>query len=273
VSRLRAVVVDDEPLARGILKSLLEQDVGVEVVGEAADGESALALIRKERPDVAFLDIEMPERGGIEVAAALAPEELPAVIFVTAYSEHATRAFDLAALDYVVKPFSDERLFAALGRAKERLKRQRLSHLAERIAHLAGELEADDKPAPAAAEPFPGPAPAPLTRIAVTRQGRSLVIPVERILWIASEDYYARLHTEAGSFLVRSSLAWLEERLDRQQFQRVHRQAIVNLSHVTEVEHLLRGALRLVLKDGTRCPVSRSRRAQVAERLLPRLGE
>ncbi|MEM7356947.1 MAG: LytTR family DNA-binding domain-containing protein, partial [Acidobacteriota bacterium] len=257
MSHFRVLAVDDEPLARDTLRDLLAQDPQVELAGEYGDGASALAAIRKERPDIVFLDIEMPERGGLEVLGALQPEELPAIVFVTAYGHHAVNAFELEALDYVVKPFSDERFFAALERAKRRVREQRLGELAGKMASLTAELQGTEASAPTE------PRPTYLQRIRVSSGDRTLILKARDVTWIESEDYYARLHTAKGSHLVRNSLAAFEQQLDPARFLRVHRGAIVNLDQIIEIEHLFKGARNVVLEDGTRLRVSRSRRARV----------
>ncbi len=263
MSRFRTVVVDDEPLARGLIVTLLGRDREVEVVGECGDGARAAALIRRLRPDIAFLDIEMPERGGLEVAAELPADALPAVVFVTAYGEHALRAFELSALDYVLKPFSDERFYDALERAKRRIRERRLGELAGKVADLATELER--RPAgPGAAEPY-------LERLAVRGGGRAHIVKVEDLVWIETQDYCVRLHTRQGKLLLRASLNALEARLDPARFLRVHRTALVHLAHVREVRQLFKGRRRVLLSDGTELPVSRERRQRLESALFPDL--
>ncbi len=299
MTHFRALIVDDEPLARETLRDLLTQDPEIELTGEYGDGVSALQAIRDQRPDLVFLDIEMPELGGLEVAAALAPTELPTLIFVTAFSQHAVSAFDVEALDYLVKPFSDRRLFAALERAKRRLREQRMGQLAEQIATLTAELGDAQEPAkavateavpteavpteavptknpsaskrPANSSQHDGAAPY-LSRIRVTTGGRTLIVKASDVDWIESDDCYARLHTQRGNHLVRASLSSFEERLDPRRFIRVHRGAIINLDRVVEIEHLFKGARNVVLNDGSRLRVSRSRQRLVDEVLAPKLG-
>ncbi len=265
MSKLDVVVIDDEPLARGLVRDLLARDPEITVVGEAGDGLEAIALIERLRPDIAFLDIEMPERGGIEVVQAIDPARLPAVVFVTAYSHYATEAFEREAIDYVVKPFADDRFFAALTRAKQRVRERQILGLAERLAAVSQTL-GDNATAP------PEPAATYLTRIPVQRDDRTLLLETRDVVWIESQDYCARVHTSRRGYLVRASLASFEAKLDPRRFLRVHRQALVNLHHVAEVEHLIKGALGLKLSNGARCPVSRTRRAKVTELLLPKLG-
>ncbi|MEM7584538.1 MAG: LytTR family DNA-binding domain-containing protein [Acidobacteriota bacterium] len=280
MKRFSVLIADDEPLARDTLRDLLAQDPEVETVVECSDGASALENIQTRRPDIAFLDIEMPERGGLEVAAALNPDELPAIVFVTAYGHHAASAFEVEALDYVVKPFSDRRFSTALERAKRRLREQRLGELAEQMAALTQQLGvsapatgSDLTSAPSPAQTVsPGDPPAFLSRIRVTTGGRTLIVKANDVVWIESDDCYARLHTERGPHLVRASLSSFEQRLDPRCFLRIHRGAIVNIERVVEIEHLFKGARTVVLADGTRLRVSRSRLRRVDEILAPKLG-
>jgi two-component system LytT family response regulator len=259
--RFRAVVVEVEPLARGMLRDLLECDEEVEIAGEAGDGLRGLELIRRKRPDIAFLDIEMPELGGIEVAERLPPEMRPAIVFVTAFGRFAPEAFDVEALDYVVKPFSDQRFRQALARAKGRVRERRLSSLAARFA--------DEVSEPAAAQG--APPGEHLQVIPIRRDGRTLRIPTRDVLWIESQDYCVRLHLAKGSHLLRASLTLLEQRLAPDRFIRVHRQAIVNVGAVTAIEHVAKGHDVVVLSTGARCRISQSRKAAVERRLTPGL--
>ena len=271
--RIRVVAVDDEPLALDLLCDLLVRDPHIELVGRCGDGQGALRLLDEKRPDVMFLDIEMPERGGLDVAGALTGDGAPVVIFVTAYSQHAARAFEVQALDYVVKPYSDARLAAVLERAKRRVREKRLGDLAGQMASLSQDMQASmPSLAPAAEKAADGTGSVYLQRIPVSGDGRSLILDVEQVLWIESCDYYARLHTSAGKHLVRISLSTFEEKLDPRQFARVHRKAIVQLNQVCEVQQLLKGNRQVVLRDGTVLPVSRSRARSLESRLVPQLN-
>ena len=260
MKRLRTVLADDEPLAREIVRGLLAADPEVELVAEARDGDEALTAIRETRPDLALLDVEMPGRGGLQVAAELADDERPAIVFVTAYGSYATGAFEVAALDYVVKPFSDERFAAALDRVKRRVRERRLGDLARQLATVAGEL---DDAAPEPSRPVDrGP-----DRVSIQAGDRSLIVKTRDIVWIQAEDYYCRVHTKSASHLVRASVTSFEESLGPR-FLRVHRGALVNLDEVVAVDRLTRGAKVLVLSTGARCRISRSRLGAVERRLL-----
>ena len=264
MKRLRAFVADDEPLAREMLRDLLAEDPEIEWVGECGDGRTALERIQALDPDLVFLDIEMPEQSGVDVARTLAADRtakdgpgrrMPACIFITAYSGHAIEAFELEALDYVVKPFSDQRFFAALERAKRRARERQMSDLASQIASLSRQDDPRNKDEPRQ--------PSHLSRIQVPSQGRTLLVPIQEVVWIESCDYYARVHTIHGAHLVRTALSWFEERLDPERFVRIHRGAIVHQHFVVEIEHLLKGHRAVVLRDGTRLRISRSRQRQV----------
>lgn len=259
------VAVDDEPLALELLCDLLAKDDAFELLGRCGEGKAALRLIRHLQPEVAFLDIEMPERGGLEVAKALAAETAPEWVFVTAFSQHAADAFEVAALDYLVKPFSDQRFFAVMERVKRRVQEKRIQALATQMASLSQGLTEGPSIPDADAQP----SEAPLRRIPVQTSGRTLLIDDHEILWIESCDYYARLHTCQGSHLVRIPLATFEQRLDPQRFVRLHRQTIVNLRQVREVHPLLKGKRQVVLRDGTTLAISRSRLRRIERLLMP----
>ncbi len=241
-SVFRVLIVDDEPLARTTLRRLLMQDEEIEVVGEGANGEEALELIRSERPELVFLDVEMPGMGGMEVLSTLAADERPAVVFTTAFEQYALGAFEAQALDYLLKPFDDERFRESLARAKERLRRDAL---ARRVAD-EGTYS---------------------SRLSFHKEGRVEVIHVEELDWVQAADQYVLLHVEEDSILVRKSMGDLERLLDPARFPRVHRSAIVALDRVTRLESLGGGTGRLLLRDGTWVPVSRSRVAAI-RRLL-----
>ncbi len=255
------LIADDEPLARELVRNLLVQDEEVEVVGECGDGATALSLIRERRPEIVLLDIEMPARDGVDLLGDLAPDERPVVVYLTAYDEHAVRAFGLEALDYVLKPFSDDRFFEALGRAKRRVRESTLATVAASLVRGTETATASSLQQGRYVD-----------RFAVKRGDRQLLIPVEKIRWIESEDYYVRLHLETDSYLLRASLTSLESELDPARFQRVHRKAIVRRELVREVRTLPGGVRTLVLDDGTELRVSRARAHEVERWLVPRSG-
>jgi two-component system, LytTR family, response regulator len=254
----RALVAEDEPLARRMVAELLRRDPEIEHVAECADAADARTLVAREHIDIAFLDIEMPGSTGLELAQSLTPPG-PVIVFVTAFGRYATDAFDVLAVDYVLKPFSDERFATAVGRAKTRVRERRLAQLATQLATVSEEL----KPTPER--------PAYLTRLSFRQDDHSVMVNVADVIWIEAEDYYVLVHTRQGRHMVRAPLSSFEGRLDPQRFVRVHRAAIVNVHDVREVHDA--GGLLLVLSDGSQVPVSRSRRRQVEPLMVPRLGK
>jgi two-component system LytT family response regulator len=255
---LRVLVVDDEPLGRQRLLDLLAPEPGVEVAGTAATGREAVAQIRALAPDVVFLDVQMPGLTGLDVVREVGPEKMPATVFVTAYDRHALDAFDLAALDYLLKPFEDERFARALARARDAVRLREVEALRGRLLALLG--------APDAAPALPAP-PAYLERIAVEMRGQVRVVPVERIDYVEADGPYAVLHAAGERFVIRERMQALEERLDPAAFVRIHRSAIVRLDRVEALLVAPGGDYAARLRDGTRLKVARSRRDALAERL------
>jgi two-component system LytT family response regulator len=245
----RTIIVDDEPLARQTLRQLLAAEDDFPVVAECGHGAEAIDAILRERPDVLFLDVQMPEVDGFEVLRRLSPTAVPVVIFVTAFDRYALRAFEQHALDYLLKPFSDERFAIVLARIRERLRERTFASMAGRLAELLS-------------------ATSPSARQLVVRDGgRTIVIPYDDIVWIEAEDYCARIHTRRRTLLVRDSLRALGDSLERGGFVRVHRSAIANVACIREVEPLSSGDQRLTLDDGTVLKVSRTCRAGVLDAL------
>ena len=243
MTRLRVLVVDDEPLARTGLATLVRKDAELECVGECGDGQAAIAAIESLKPDLVLLDVQMPEIDGFGVIRAIGAEQMPPVIFVTAYEEFAVQAFRVHALDYLVKPFSDAALTAALDRAKR-------GQLQRVLAALLPHQEY-------------------LTRITVRTAQRMQIVRVADIDWIEAADYCAKLHVGAAVYVVRVSLGALERLLDPATFVRVHRSAIINLERLKEIVSDSSGDGTIVLTDGTKVRLARSRRAAV-DRLLGR---
>lgn len=261
---LRALVVDDEPLAQRRVRSLLEEQSGVEVIGVADSGRAAVELIRSEEPDVVFLDIELGDQSGMEVIESVGVEEMPLTVFVTAHDEYAIESFRFEPVDYLLKPFTDERLQEALQRARRRLKMKEMHLLGGRLLALLDPSDPESRPA---AGP---PAHEYLERLAVPMRGRVKVVPVEEIDYISANGAYSELHVGDKKYLLRASLTALEEQLDPHEFFRVHRSEIVRLD---QIELLLResgGEYRVQLRGGQTLPVGRTRRAEL-EALLGRL--
>ncbi len=236
---IRALVVDDEPLARSSVLALLEQDAQIEVVGQSGGGADALADIRRLSPDLVFLDVEMPECDGFDVLEMLGSAAKPVIIFVTAYDKYAVAAFDAGALDYILKPFDNTRFDLALARAKDRLK--------------------------AAASMPRSP-----RNIAIKSNGHISFIHVEQIDWIEAADYYSRLHVAGQTHLLRRSMSDLERDLEDLDFCRIHRSTIVNLARVSEMIPDENGDYKVLLEDGTSHRLSRSFRRDFQLRMRAR---
>jgi two-component system LytT family response regulator len=249
---VRLLIVDDEPLARASIRALLEDQEGVIVAGECADGPSALAALRAGGVDAVFLDVQMPGMTGFEVLEALDPERLPVVVFVTAYDAYAVRAFDVRSIDYLLKPYTDERFYQALGRAKEACASRDASQANRMIIDLLAELRAGAL----------APAGEYLERVMIRSTGRVLLVPVAEIDWIEAEGDYARLMAGGKAHLLRETVASLEGRLDPAAFLRIHRSYIVRIDRIRELRPQSNGDYRVYLKDGTQLPLSRTYREQ-----------
>jgi two-component system, LytTR family, response regulator len=258
---LRVLVVDDEPLGRRRLLGLLKDEPDVEVIGHAADGAAAIEAIRTLRPDLVFLDVQLPRMTGVDVTRAIGSAAMPATIFVTAYDQHALHAFEYAAVDYLVKPFRDERFREALGRARRRIEAESRERLHEHLVALLQGAEGADAPSSAAA------APRPLERIAVQMKGRLRFIPVGQIDYITASGIYAELHVGPDRHVIRESMQDLEEKLEPDRFMRIHRSVIVRLDLVDTLLRREGSDYEVQLKDGTRLRVSRSRREELERRM------
>jgi two-component system LytT family response regulator len=256
--------VDDEPLARSGVRQLLSADADIEVVAEAGDGAAAVRLIRKRDIDLVFLDIQMPVTDGFGVIAEIGADAMPVVVFLTAYDQHALKAFEAHALDYLLKPFSDRRFARALSHAKRAVYQRRLGAAAQQLGGLAGSGGTREGDAPATTERF-------LTRILVRSAGRTRFVTVADIDWIEAADYYSKLHVGGQVHLVRETMTVLEQKLDATRFVRVHRSAIVNIERCVEIQPEFQGRFVLIMRDGSRVPMSRGRRAQVEQALGERL--
>jgi two-component system LytT family response regulator len=235
-SKIRAVVVDDEPLARSNVVGLLRIDPEIEIVSECGSGVEAVAEIRSRKPDLVFLDVQMPECDGFDVLEMLGGDLPPAVVFVTAYDQYALRAFEAGALDYMLKPFDNARFERALDRAKERIRRGR------------------DQPRK-------------IERLAIKNAGQVSFLKIAEIDWIEAADYYACLHVGTKSHLIRRSIAELEREFDRSAFCRIHRSTIVNLDRVRGLKLNEDGEYEVQLDQGTKLRMSRRYRKELQARL------
>ena len=247
---LRVLVVDDERPARTRLVDLLRRDSQVGRVTEGQDGAAAVAMVRRERPDLLFLDVQMPELDGIGVVETLG-SEMPFTVFVTAFDHHAIRAFEADALDYLLKPFSDRRFEAAMARAKARLADLSLSAVGAHMLRLASTATASGG----------------LDRLVVRSGGTTRFVRMAEVDWIEGAGVYVNLHAGAKEWLHRASLADLAGRLDGQRFVRVHRSAIINIDSIVQLEPLSHGEFDALLKSGARVRISRTYRARLEERL------
>ena len=264
---LRVLVVDDEPLGRQRLLDLLHDESAIEVVGTAADGAAAVEAIRSARPDLVFLDVQMPRMTGLDVVRAIGVADMPATIFVTAYDQYALDAFDTAAVDYLVKPFKDDRFEEAVRRARRRIESESRERLHDQLMAL---LQHGPSAIAAASHTAESPARPPeryLERIAVQMRGKMRVVPVAQIDYITASGQYVELHVGTHRYIIRDSLQNLEERLDPEHFVRVHRSAIVRLSLVDTLLRSEGSDYQVQLKGGVRLPVGRSRREALERRL------
>jgi two-component system LytT family response regulator len=235
-AKIRAVVVDDEPLARSSLKLLLQRDPEMELVGECKSGMEALAEIRRKKPELVFLDVQMPECDGFDVLEQLGSEMPAALVFVTAYDQYALRAFEAGALDYLLKPFDNARFERALNRAKERIEQRKET-------------------------------PRKIERLVIKNAGQVLFQKISEIDWIEAADYYVCLHVGTKAHLLRRSMSDVDQELEQAAFCRIHRSAIVNLERVRQLEISEDGGTDVVLNSGTRLRLSRRYRKDLQARL------
>ena len=242
---IRAVIVDDEPLARLRLKDLLAEIDDIEVVAECANGEEAIRTIEASPPDILFLDIQMPELDGFDVLQAVGVGRVPVVIFVTAYDQFALRAFEAHALDYLLKPFDDERFTVVLQRARERIRQQQGGDLDSRLRALLEGTRIER---------------GYMQRLVVPSGHRSIFIRTDDVDWIEAERNYIRLHVRGQAHLLRENLGRIEASLDPAKFCRIHRSTIVNIDRIYAVESLARGEYLVTLHDGTKLTSGRSYR-------------
>jgi len=257
---LRVVVADDEPLARESITSLLERDEEVQLSGSCADGVSAVSAVGASRPDILFLDIQMPGMNGFEVLeellATTSPHELPVVVMVTAYDQHALRAFEYHAVDYLLKPFTDERFFAALEHAKQLVRTREDAEVKDKLKALLAQLRFES---PAAATS--------LERFVVKIDGAATFLEYPEIIWFEAANHYVLIHTVGKQLLCRDAMSSLERRLPQERFFRLHRSAIVNLEHVRELRTEGREDTYVVLKNKQRLAISRRRLPELRKQL------
>jgi two-component system LytT family response regulator len=255
--RIRALIADDEPAARAAIRSLLADDPEIEIAGDYADGRSALDAIRTSRPDLVFLDVQMPEMDGISVLRALDPAELPVVVFITAHDRYAVNAFEVHAVDYLLKPFDDRRFGQALAVAKERVRQGRLGALRQELIDLLGAPEA-------AAAPTDG---SYLKRLVIKSGGRVTLLGVADIDWIEADGDYVKVHAGRAWHLLRETMKHIEGQFDPAQFVRIHRSTIVNVERIKELQPYFKGEYVVKLHDGTSLKLSRGFRPHLEKAL------
>jgi two-component system LytT family response regulator len=251
-ARIRTLIADDEPLARERLRTLLSGEDWIEVVAECQSGTEAIEAIGRLQPDLVFLDIQMPGATGFEVIETVGPARMPLVVFVTAFDRYALRAFDVHALDYLLKPFDRDRFQQALGRARVQLERRSNGDLERRLLELVQDLK---------------PASQRLERFVVKSGGRVFFVRAEEIDWIEAAGNYVKLHVGAEAHLFRETMNTLEAQLDPDVFFRIHRSHIVNIERVKELQPWFNGEYVVFLRNGTRLTLSRGYREKLQDRI------
>ena len=251
MNRIRVLIVDDEPIARRGVRLQLKGDQEVEIIGECGNGLEAVAAIQKLEPDLVFLDVQMPEMDGFEVIEAIGVERMPRVIFVTAYDQYTLRAFEVHALDYLLKPFDRERFLKALNHARSSLERGEFNR---QLIRLLDDRLTTRKP---------------LERLVIRSGGRIYFLNVEEVDWIEAADNYVELHVGRESHLLRETISGLAARLDPSQFLRIRHSTMVNLERVKELRPLFRGEYLIILRDGTELTSSRRYRKNLDSILTP----
>lgn len=249
---IRTLIVDDESLARERIRDMLACDPSIEIVAECANGEEAIESIQQYSPDLVFLDVEMPGIDGFAVLEVLPADQMPAVIFVTAYDQYAVRAFEVYALDYLLKPFDQERFDKALNRAKTQITSERSDAMSERILRAIEDIKTK---------------PVHLERLVIKMNGHVFFMKAEEIDWLEAEGNYVRLHSGKESYLLRDTISALESQLDPKKFIRVHRSAIVNVDRIAELQPWFHGEYRIVLREGVQLTLSRTYREKLHELL------
>jgi len=242
---IRTLIVDDEPLARDRVKRFLRDESDIEVVGESGNGEDAVEKIRSLSPDLVFLDIQMPEKNGFEVLQSLNGVPVPVIVFVTAYDQYALQAFEVHAVDYLLKPFNRERFRRAVAHASEQIEQRRLGKLDERLTSLIADLRMEKKY---------------LDRLVVRATGRVFFLKIGEIDWIEAAGNYVRLHAGRQAHMVRETMHGIEARLDPEKFLRIHRSTLVNIDRIKELHPMFSGDYAVILHDGTELSLSRNYR-------------
>lgn len=248
--KIKTLIVDDEPLARDRVKRFLRDEYDISVIGECGNGKQAVEAIRQKKPDLVFLDIQMPEKNGFEVVKSLDEDEMPAVIFVTAYDQYALQAFDVHALDYLLKPFNRERLHKAVYHAREHIEAKKIGTLDARLASLIADLRQEKKY---------------LERLVVKSVGRVYFLKVDDIDWIEASGNYVKLHSGRESHMIRETMNGIEAKLDPEKFLRIHRSTVVQIDRIKELHPMFSGDYSVILRNGTELALSRNYRERLLE--------
>ena len=243
--KVQCLIVDDEPLARERLRQLLQQEADIEIAGECADGRQAVEMIKNQSPDLVFLDVQMPELDGFGVLEQIQGEHMPAIIFVTAHDRFALRAFEVHAVDYLLKPFDRDRFQTALRRALGHIQQAQSGELSQRLTALLAEVK---------------PAAKHLERLSIKSSGRVIFLKTDDIDWIEAADNYVSLHVGAETHLHRETMSALAEQLSTSKFLRISRSTIVNVDRIKELQPLFHGEYVVILRNGTKLTLSRNYR-------------
>jgi two-component system LytT family response regulator len=248
--KIRTLIVDDEPLARERVKRFLRDEKDISIIGECGNGEDAVEAIQSKEPDLVFLDIQMPEKNGFEVIRSLDGNQLPTVVFVTAYDQYALQAFDVHALDYLLKPFNRDRFQRAVVRAREQIDDRRRGDLDERLTSLIENLKSEKKY---------------LDRLVVKTVGRVFFLKTDEIDWIEAAGNYVKLHVGRESHMIRETMNGIETKLDPDKFIRIHRSTVVHIDRIKELHPMFSGDYAVMLRDGTELALSRNYRERFLE--------
>lgn len=251
-TKIRALIVDDEPPARDVIRKMLSEDSDIEVIGECSNGHEAIQSMDKLSPDLLFLDIQMPEMDGFALLETFDESKMPAVIFVTAYDHYAVRAFEVSAVDYLLKPFDHERMAKALERAKSNLREKSDEDRSHQMLELLKELSTKQQT---------------LERFVIKKNGRVLLVPIEEVDWIEADGNYILLHVGQTTHIIRETMNHLELSLNPQKFVRIHRSTIANIDRVKELQIHFNEEHLVILKDGTELVLSRRYRDKLSQRL------
>jgi two-component system, LytTR family, response regulator len=248
--KIKTLIVDDEPIARERVRRMVREESDIEVIGECGNGAEAAIFINENKLDLVFLDIQMPEMNGFEVLKSIEPNKTPAIIFVTAYDQYAIRAFDVHAIDYLLKPFNRQRFQHSVERAREQIEQSRGGKMDERLALLLADLKTSKKY---------------LERLVVKSVGRIFFLKTTEVDWIEAAGNYAKLHVGRESHLIRETMNGLEAKLNPDVFLRIHRSTVVNIDRIKELHPLFSGDYTVMLKNGVELTLSRNYRDRLLE--------